>query len=400
MADSKSNPAIPAWQRAQKQHPANELSSEERKNQEATITAPSNEVEKPSDTVEPASTEAAAAFAREVDTTEDATAASQIHNMRTFLEDPAVKDAPMEKKRAFFESKGISKDIIDQVLNLESPAFDAKEFDSFKQAQSQPTPTSHPQPQSQPQQQRPAGPPIITYPEFLMEAHKPPPLVTPGRILNTAYIASGLAALIYGASKYLVTPMSESLSESRHDFAQHSQSKVDEMNDRLGKLVSKTPESKKDKPLDPEASETESDTSDPTELYHRDIGTQTSPPPSRCSSTDSSPLSEKKKDMLSYQSNGLDVLKSHLTEILERTESLEQPNKERIESVNKLRLYLDTLMYASPGISVWSTQEETGKDGKDGKEDLVEELKREIRGVKGVLLSAKRFPGVAGRVGV
>ena len=66
------------------------------------------------------------------------------------------------------------------------------------------------------------------------------------------------------------------------------------------------------------------------------------------------------------------------------------------DEVNKLRHYLDTVMYASPGINVWSTSEEA-KDS--GKRDDIERLKREIRGVKGVLLSAKMFPGAPGRAG-
>ena len=74
--------------------------------------------------------------------------------------------------------------------------------------------------------------------------------------------------------------------------------------------------------------------------------------------------------------------------------------KERQEKMSNLRHYLDTLMYASPGISVWSSADDVkGADVDGGREDAIEELKREIRGVKGVMLSAKRFPGVGmGRV--
>ena len=356
--------------------------------------SPNSETRTSTDAGVPTPAESASPVATEVSTAEDASPASQLHNMKTFLQDPAVKNAPMDRKRAFFESKGISPELIDQVLNSEDSTFNVNDFESFKRTQAQAISAPEPPPQVQ---QRPAGPPIITYPEFLVEAHKPPPLITPGRIINTAYIASGLAALIYGASKYLVTPMSENLSEARHEFAMHSQSKIEDMNERLTKLVSKLPEPKKEKSTDADMSDGESETSDPTELYHRDIGTQTSPPPSPRPAT--ADLTEKKKDMLAYQSNGLEIMKSHLTEMLQRMESLEQPNKERSDSMNKLRTYLDTLMYASPGISVWSTAEDTEKAKETSKEDLVEELKKEIRGVKGVLLSAKRFPGVAGRVG-
>lgn len=393
MAVDNSRPAIPAWQRAHQQQPATEKKNEDIKSEEPAASADTG-AETPTDVAIPTPEEPAVALATEVSTAEDASSESQLHNMRTFLEDPAVKNASIEKKRAFLEGKGISKDLIEQVLRQEASRFNIDDFASFAKTQREPKEVQVPTPP--PQQQKPTGPPIITYPEFLVEAHKPPPLITPGRIINTAYFVSGLTALLYGASKYLIAPMSENLSEARHEFAMHSQSKIDEMNERLGKLVSKVPEPKKDTASDIDISEIDSETSDPTELYHRDIGTQTSPPPSPKPSVAGLPTAEKKKDMVAYQSNGLEIMKSHLEEMLQRTEALEQPNKDRADSVNKLRHYLDTLMYASPGISVWSTAEDTNKAGN---EDMVEELKKEIRGVKGVLLSAKRFPGVAGRVG-
>ena len=41
-------------------------------------------------------------------------------SVRKFLEDPAVKDAPYDKKRAFLESKGISSDVMDEILGAVS----------------------------------------------------------------------------------------------------------------------------------------------------------------------------------------------------------------------------------------------------------------------------------------
>ena len=403
MADDKSKPAIPAWQRAPQQQPATGKTGADNRIEEAP-TPPASETPTPSDTAVPTSAEPAAALAAEESSSTDATKASQLENVKTFLEDPAVKNEPTDKKRAFLEGKGISNGVIEQVRNSEVSTFKVNDFESFEQtqAQSSPAPQSAPPPQPAPQQQqKPTGPPIITYPEFLVEAHKPPPLITPARIVNTAYLAGGLAALIYGASKYLVAPMTANLTDARHEFASHSLGKIDEMNERLGKLVSKMPEPKKEKAVEFDVDdEAESETSDPTELFHRDMGTQTSPRESRRPSLSSSPsdTSEKKKDQVSYQTTALEIMKERLSDMLQRTEALEIPNKERQDSVNKLRQYLDTLMYASPGISMWSSTEDADK-AKESKEDVVEDLKKEIRGVKGVLLSAKRFPGVAGRVG-
>ena len=395
MAGDNSKPGIPAWQRARSTKSEEET---EDGRVETTSTAAPSEEAAPADTSVPTMDEPAPASGANGSTAADLSKDSQLANMQTILEDPAVKNAPMEKKRAFFEDKGISKDVIDQLLGSNDAKFQTSDFEGFKQQQqAQTRPTTQPQPKA-------SAPPIITYPEFLVEAHKPPPLITPGRILNTAYVAGGIAALLYGASKYLVTPMSASLADARHEFATHSQSKIDEMNERLGKLVSKAPEAKKENANETETDETESETSDPTELYHRDMGTQTTPPSSRrSSSADSTTLAaaeKKTKDMISYQSTNLDILKSHLTSMLQGTESLEQPNKDRQDSVNKLRQYLDSLLYASPGISsIWTTGDDAAATKDGNKDDAVEELKKEIRGVKGVLLSAKRFPGVAGRAG-
>jgi hypothetical protein len=412
MANDKSKPSIPAWQQRSQQQPTPDKTDDSVKDED--IGTPATE-DAPNATESglPAPAEPVAVLAAEEASSIDATAASQLENMKTFLEDPAVKQASPEKKRAFFLSKGISADLIEQALKPESSAFSANDFESFKQTEAKAVQTL---PQSQPPAQiallQASAPPIITYPEFLVEAHKPPPLITPARMINTAYIAGTLYAVLYGASKYLVQPMSLSLSAARHDFAQHSQSKLDEMNERLAKLVSKIPSAP---PTSSEAAieEDDSETSDPTELYHRDIGVQTSPLPSRRPSSSFSSLpgfesqgTSSKKDALTHSLTALQIMQSHLSEMLARAENLEQPNKDRQESVNKLRTYLDNLMFAYPSAyGMWSPTGAGGFAGEEGskeekeKEDVIEEVKKEIRGVKGVLLSAKRFPGVAGRAG-
>lgn len=279
--------------------------------------------------------------------------------------------------------------------------FNPGDFATFKQESATPPQPSTPAPR--PQQRHTNGPPIIMYPEHLEEAHKPPPLITPGRLLNMTYFVGGLAALIYGASKYLVTPMSDSLTDARHDFATHSLCKIDEMNEKLETLVSKVPD-KKSRSDDQEAEDdAESDTSDPTELYHRDMGTQTSPPLTRSSSSSSDADATKpaKKTPTEYQSAGLSIMHSHLQDMLNAGERMEKENKERQDSANKLRHYLDGVMYGGmSSLNVWGQTEEAAGKREEESEDAVEELKKEIRGVKGVLLSAKRFPGVAGRTGV
>jgi hypothetical protein len=186
--------------------------------------------------------------------------------------------------------------------------------------------------------------------------------------------------------------MVASLSESRHDFYSHSQSKVDDFNARLSNLVSKVPDLSKDqdgnRPTD--SDDLDSITSDPTELYHRDMGTQTDINPPSTSHKSTTPSSS---DSLASLTT-LNSLTTHLNTLLDSTAKNATTAQERITSIQTLRNYLDTLCYASSGLSTWNTT--VDKNGANGKsEDAVEELKKEIRNVKGVLLSAKRFPSYA-----
>lgn len=267
--------------------------------------------------------------------------------------------------------------------------FQSEDFDTFKQRQQPPA-----QPQTQ-QEQRPAPPPIITYPEFLVEAHKPPPLITPTRVLNTLYAAGGLATILYAASKYIINPMVDNLSESRHEFLTHSQSKVDVLNERLSKLVSKQPGTKgASSEVD---DDTDSEISDPTELYHRDMGTQTEAPPEPKSLI----VENNEKDHVEWATNGLKIIESHMNEMADASDKSGEAHKDRLEKMNNLRHYLDQLIYGTVGGPLWTEDSiknayGNGTTGTESKkeDDAIEELKKEIRGVKGVLLSAKRFPPV------
>jgi hypothetical protein len=387
-------PGIPAWQRAQQPLQSTTLpptsqpaEDAETKDNDTTVTEQSN--------VQKESQETASEEPNTQDVTLSAEERSQqLEIVKSFLEDPGVKDEPVEKKREFLESKGIAQAMIDQELGPNSmpssqPAINIAEFSSFKEASQPP----RPQPPA-----RMVAPPIITYPEFLEDARKPPPLITPMRVLNATYIASAIAAIAYGASTFLVKPMAASLTDARHEFATHGQSKIDELNERLSKIVSKIPEPKSATDA-ADFDDVESVASDPTELFHRDIGTQTSPP---ITPAPSSGAQSETKTTADKQNDRLTIIKSHLDEMLSGLEAGEQPAKDRLEETNKLRHHLDNMMYRVQTQNVWSTG--FGSDQKPGSEadDAIEEVKKEIRGVKGVLLSAKRFApvgAVSGRAG-
>ncbi|KAF2159063.1 hypothetical protein M409DRAFT_30483 [Zasmidium cellare ATCC 36951] len=308
-------------------------------------------------------------------------------------DEPSTNTSDDQAQEPSNEAEPIEAKSSNDVVEDNQSTFGISDFETFKQheqQQQQSRPDVPPQPV---QQTRPAAPPIITYPEFLVEAHKPPPLITPTSVLNTVYAAGGAATLLYAASKWIISPMVDTLSESRHDFLTHSTGKVDEFNERLSKIVSKVPDAKRGHAHEVDGDDADSETSDPTELYHRDMGTQTSPTisPSVPDASD-----EKKKDAVTYQTGALEIMREHINELADGSEKAAEANKDRQDTVNKLRHYLDGPTYSSSGISTWQTSEDaiSMKNDKSG-EDAIEELKKEIRGVKGVLLSAKRFPAVS-----
>jgi len=188
--------------------------------------------------------------------------------------------------------------------------------------------------------------------------------------------------------------MVDSLSESRHDLLTHSTSKVEEFNSRIEKIVSKIPAPPKKEGLEEEEDDEDSVDSDPTELYHRDMGTQTSDLPA------STPPAAKKSPV-DHETAVLEILQSHFSELSDSSDRVGEVHKDRQLTINKFRHLLDGMVYNMDGLPTW----EAGADGAmtmkppgGAKGDAIEELKKEIRGVKGVLLSARRFPAV--RAGV
>ncbi|KAK4890014.1 hypothetical protein LTR27_011233 [Elasticomyces elasticus] len=353
---------------------------------------------------------------------------AQLEMVEAFLSDPSIQNQPTEKKRAFLRSKEVPVETIEQVLKpahqtqtqipttttTANPAvFEASEFSSFRSLQQ-----SQPPPAVQQQEERVVErpPPVITYPEFLVDAHVPPPLLTPARVLTAAYAASGIAALCYGASKFLLTPMSDNLTSARQEFAAHNQEKLVEFNERLAKIVSTIPSpsvvvSTTTEKEGDEGHEEESEAEDPTELYHRDTGTQTeglpSPVPQAADpflpGANLAVTNAPKKSSCEYQAGGLDLLHTHLTSLATSTTSHTSSLTSAKSEIDQLRHVLDSLQYGGDrGYSFFDAEvgEWTGKagdqrvDGVGEKWAKVEGLKKEIRGVKGVLLSARRFPGV------
>jgi hypothetical protein len=199
-------------------------------------------------------------------------------------------------------------------------------------------------------------------------------------------------ATLYGLSKYIVAPMTQNLTESRHDFAAHTQEHLDEFNKRLAASVSVDPATQtKAKSTDAADDVSEAD-SDPTELYHRDYGTQTTPDlsrrPSVAGANDPEPI-------VTGHENRLKIIKSHLQE-LEATKSNDTSSANSLRTkVSDLTSYLSEMSYQNQYYSNMNGLygSSFGLSGaKEGKNDQIEVLKGDIRAVKGVFLSARNFP--------
>ena len=324
--------------------------------------------------------------------------ASLIESASKFLEDDSIRNAPIERKKLFLESKGLTAAEINELLEIqhtsEAAAVEDNKAEQEEVSQSTPpTAPQHPPPPSTPQDQEPAAapstdtPPIITYPEFLLHAQKPSPLITANRLLTSLYIASGAAATIYGTSKYVIEPMIETLTSARHSLFESAGASIDDLNQKLESAVSKIPEPPPDRFKEEGGSDTESLSSDGARFFNRSAGTQTSPLRSRSSSSTSSEAGETISST-QYHTSALLEMHSKLSDLVpvhgESTDPLG-------DSISGLRAYLDKLPRES-SVHVG------GKAGGRGKVDAVASLKAEIRSVKGVLLSARNFPsGVAAR---
>ncbi|OQD81009.1 hypothetical protein PENANT_c030G06594 [Penicillium antarcticum] len=359
-----------------------------------------------------------------------------------FLDDESIKDAPTDRKVTFLESKGLSSEDIQQVLGVSrnaeassSTATDDKAQEETQHAlHSRPehtfstpaasTPTSTDTNAMPPQ--RPVAapttasrdvPPIITYPEFLFESNKPPPLVTMRNLVYTLYGAAGLGASIYGASEYLVKPMLANLTSARHELATTAEGNLQKLNEKLEKTVSVIPPqltARKPKPYgdeEEEANDTDSITSDPTELFHRDVATQTSPEPTPAPTT-TDPINSADSAIATPTAavdnhvSRIESITSQLRGIIDSEKNASTLDDNMRTGLSDLHHYCDGLIYSAPAYStgstygVWNATHASGSDNHAGlrkaEEDAIAGFRADIRGVKGALLSARNFPASRG----
>jgi hypothetical protein len=227
-------------------------------------------------------------------------------------------------------------------------------------------------------------PPIVTYPEFLVKPERPAPLVTRTGIFNTLYAFAGLSTLLYGTSKYLIAPMVENLTDARTELHDVASKRLDSLVTQLEKTVSVIPPTTSQPDLSEENDGSEAE--DPTEMFHRDVGTQTSlidenaAPPTK----EPEPPSKRHATTLISLTKNLSVLKDQF-----------RAQSEGFEDVKTLldvfRDDLDSMTYGGHSEFVGG-YDIYGSAKKNEPEDEIRKVRDNIRRVKGVFLSARNFP--------
>lgn len=376
-----------------------------------------------------------------------------------FLHDESIRDASKEQKITFLESKGLQRNDIESLLGASQRADESGDVSatetnntsedkersetssnaspkvtpsSSSSSSSSTAPSSTPAAQPSPAPSQPRDmPPIITYPEFLTKQSKPPPLVTLNSILYTIYGAMGLGASIYGASEYLVKPMLANLTSARHEFAQTTQENLHKLNEKLEQTVSVIPPSlaagqQPNQGADTDDNDNEDDeddadsvTSDPTELFHRDVATQTTPQDlakkEEEEGTGGEGEEQQKKptptETVASHLKRMETITSHLREFADAETESNTADETVRGTLRDLHYYLDGLTYSNPSYGsvssygTWSSPSvdsssslKTGVDKSE--EEAMASFRSEIRGVKGALLSARNFPaGRGARIG-
>ncbi|EXJ70908.1 uncharacterized protein A1O5_05900 [Cladophialophora psammophila CBS 110553] len=349
-----------------------------------------------------------------------------LEQAKKFLEDESIRGASRERKAAFLQKKGLQAEDIEKLLGPEhSPSpptpNDSSELKTIHDSSQSPAsrgqgtetaskpPSEEAPPQSITVTQKRDVPPIITYPEFLLKPQKPPPLVTFERLAHAAYVFAGVSALTCAASKYIVQPMLESLTEARRDLAETAKADLETFNKKLESTVSHVPYIpsstilQQQKALDDD--DAESTDSDPTELFHRDIATQTSPRPSRSMSLSSFQGNEylSSQDPTTSQSSRLRSLHSTLYSLLNSQNNSYSQDRLK-ESMSGFQGVIDKLeashnpfqvdfMGSFTGYSGPGSSAATGTDNKQKKQiSEATKFKNEIRALKGALLSSRNFP--------
>lgn len=355
---------------------------------------------------------------------------STLERARIFLQDEEVRSSSMESKVEFLRTKGINEADIKQLLEETEETTTTTKVTTKDDEKAASNPRSEsmmvstPERETEQQDTTPERPPIITYPEFLTKPSKPPPLITASGLLNSLGIVAGLSTLVYGATRHLVGPMVETLTDARIDFHDNANKNLARLVEKLEQSVSEipasyhtvgkrsTPETQTSKLVEHADADDDSSYDDPTELFHRDVGVQTSPPATPDSSSNTAyprgaggwPSSasddDTDKNNSSYKPGSgtqqqADKLRNIISSVRGMSSALVSQAEDLAETKNVLGRFgqdLHALTYPPESFGVGSSY--LYGSGRTEPDDEIRRVKNNIRSVKGVLLSTRSFPSV------
>ncbi|KAF3025678.1 hypothetical protein E8E14_013894 [Neopestalotiopsis sp. 37M] len=315
-----------------------------------------------------------------------------LEQARKFLNDETVQNASKEKKSEFLRGKGFADGDIEKLLSEET-AKEGSITTSNEGAQQGAIETREAPvvPQSTPAISQAASAPlsepapIITYPEFLTHSPKPPPLLTPSRLLNAATVLTTAWTLAYGAARFIVAPMVDTLTESRSEYYDHVNTKLSTFVEKLEGVVSEVPYKNGKLPKLDVDGDDNSSYGDPSEMFHRDVGTQTSPfIPDYSSPEVGGKAVDQQARRLEQLTTSLKELSAMYTTQAENSSSLQLALQGIRDDVDKLghNEGAYSSLYGGSGFGISSSDPN----------DEIKKTKDAIRTVKGMFLSSRMFP--------
>lgn len=178
--------------------------------------------------------------------------------------------------------------------------------------------------------------------------------------------------------------MVETLNESRSEYHDTTSKKLNDLVTQLEKTVSVVPPTANAN-SGSSAQSPDFDNEDPAEMFHRDIGTQTSLPATPA------PGQEKKEPAALTQANQLAKLTRWTAGLRDDVRGQSSSFADMKSEIDVFRNELDTMTYAQHDFG-GTSYEMFGGPKKNEPNDEIRKVRDNIRRIKGVLLSTRSFP--------
>ena len=209
--------------------------------------------------------------------------------------------------------------------------------------------------------------------------------MTVNGFLNTLYGFGGLSALVYGTSKFVLEPMVQSLTDARVELHETTKTDLTKLIEKLEAVVSEVPAPAKKQTEREDDDDDKSSYDDPTELFHRDIGVQTSFP--------STPAEPTTPGLPATETAGQKQARQ-LAKLVASVKEVDDGMTGQTEAFDEVKTVLDVFREDVYKLTYSHLNLESAMYGNRSEpDDEIKKVKENIRRVKGVLLTTRSFPG-------